>query len=122
MHEFAPGNPPFDPDVVMRARMDAIEAKGAVHVASLARLEQVELAAGDRAPPANTVLGRAIATNAGIAHAHVRRRHVRLHEVELAYRTHVLAERGTAKETIYQQGRAEVAEGNPRGPPRRRPQ
>jgi len=44
------------PDVVVRAGVDAVEAGSAIHVARLARKKQVQLAAGNAITATDTVL------------------------------------------------------------------
>ena len=58
-HSSPAGRAGEDADVVVRAGVDAIEAEGAVHVADLARLEQVQLAAGNAVAAADAILGPA---------------------------------------------------------------
>src|SRR5205085_10867296 len=99
-------------DVVVRAGVDAIEAGGAVHVARLARQEQVQLAAGDAVAAADAVLGPAGRADDRVARLHFQRRGQRLHEVELADRAKVLAEGGAAEQAVDGEGRGEIADGD----------
>src|SRR5205807_1948863 len=104
-------------DVVARAGVDAVEAEGAVHVARLARLVQVQLTAGDAIPAAYAVLRAAGGADFRVADLHLQWRNQGLHEVELADRAEVLAERRPAEGAIDDEGRREVAQGEPGGPP-----
>src|SRR5439155_16162235 len=109
-------------NVVVWASMDAVQARGAVHVARLARHEQVQLAAGDTVTAANAVLGPARRTDGRVARLDLQRRGQRLHKVELADRTDVLAERSAAEEAIDHERGREVGEDDPGRPPRAVPQ
>src|SRR5262249_60155899 len=99
------------PDVVVRAGVDAIEAGGAVHVARLARQEQVQLAAGDAVAAADAVLRPARRADGRVPRLDLQRRGQRLHEIELADRAEVLAEGGAAEQAVDDEGRGEVAQG-----------
>ena len=106
-----------DADVVMGAGVDAVEAKGAVHIACLPWLEQVQFAAGNAVSAADAVLGLALRTCVWVEDLYFQWRHQRLHEIKLADRTDILTKRGAAKETVDDKGCAEVADRNPRSPP-----
>ena len=67
VHKSLPGKRE-NADVVVRAGVDAVEAEGAVHVARLAGLVQVQLAAGDVVSAADAVFGLTGRTHARVAH------------------------------------------------------
>src|SRR5205823_2544104 len=106
------------PDVVVRARVDAIEAGGAVHVARLARQEQLQLAAGDAVAAADAILRPARRANGRVPRLDFQRRGQRLHEIELTDRADVLAEGGAAEQAVDDEGRGEVTQGEACRPPR----
>src|SRR3954453_11031408 len=68
--EMTPGRTGEDPDVVVRAGVDAIEAEGAVEVAHLARLEQAEFTAGDGVRSPDAIASAAGRADALLAHRH----------------------------------------------------
>src|SRR5262249_33185753 len=106
-----------DANVVMRASVDTIKAESAIDVTRFPRLVQVEFASRDAVPSTDTVLGSARAAHGRVAHLDFRRRNQRLHEIELADRTHILAKRSPAKETVHDEGSSKVADRYPGGPP-----
>src|SRR5713226_3029707 len=97
--------------------MQAVEAKGAVHVPRLPRLEQVQFAAGYSVSAADAILGLALGACLWVKDLHFQRRHQRLNENKLANRSDIFTKRGAAKETVDHKGCEEVANRNPRGPP-----
>ena len=117
------------PDVLVRAGVDAIEAGGAVHVARLARQEQVQLAAGDAVAAADAILRLARRAHGWVTRLDLQRRDQRLHEIELADRADVFAEGGAAEQAVDDEGRREIAQrrampstpAGPRGPAPRMP-
>ena len=115
--QLLPGRLGKDADVVMRAGVDTVEAERAVHVARLPGLEQVQLASGNVISAADAVLGPARRADVRVAHLDFQRRNQRLHEVELADRADILAERRTAEEAVDDEGRREVGQDDPGGPP-----
>src|SRR5690606_15393519 len=113
-----------DPDVVMGTGLDAVQAEGAVHVAGLALLEEVELAAVlDQAaalgiaPAADAVLGQAVLADVVAAHLDFEGRGQRVDEVELADRADVLAEGRALEEAVDDEGGREVGQRHPGGQP-----
>ena len=111
-----------DADVVLGASVNAIEAKRAVHVARLPGLKKQKLAAGNVITTTYAVLGLARVACAGVAYADMHGAHQRLHEIELADRADILAERRTSKKAINHEGRRKVSQDNPGGPPRTIPE
>ena len=102
-----------DADVVVRAGVDAVEAERAIQVALLARLEEMQLAAGDGVAAANALFGRARCADGRLADLDFQRRDQRLHEVELADRADVFAERRAAEEAVDDERRDEIADRDP---------
>src|SRR5205823_10808708 len=102
-----------DADVVVRAGMYAVKAKGAVHVSRLPRLEQLQFAAGYSVSAANAILGLALRARVRVQDFHFQRRDPRLHKVKLADRTDIFTKGGAAKETVDDKGCEEVADRNP---------
>src|SRR5262249_25050848 len=107
---------------------DAIEAKRAIHVARLARQKQMQLAAGQWGcggvtwPAANAIFRLASRTDRGVARFNLPGRHERLHEVELADRTDVLAKRSAPEKPVDNKRPNKIADDDPRGQPRAVPQ
>ena len=109
MPEVAAGRLGQHADIVVGAGVDTVEAKGAVHVARLAGLEQVQFAAGNPVPAADAILGPARRADLRVSDLHFQRRNQRLHEVELADGADVLAKRGARKKPSMTKARAKYA-------------
>ena len=123
-------HPKDDAGVVVRAGLHAVEAEGALEIADLQRDEQPELAAalddltGDDGVTTalDAVHRRARTADRTIARAEFQRRERRGDEVELANRADVLAERGAGEGRVDEQRGGEIADHQPGGCRRQRPQ
>ena len=76
----------------MRAGGYTLEAEGAIHVAGLLRLEQLQLAASLLAVASQAIVRRAGVADSWTAHSDFHGRNERLNELVLADGTDVLAE------------------------------
>src|SRR5262245_40358473 len=89
-----------NPDIVVRTRLNAIQTKGAIHVAGFARLVQCQFATAldhyqrcsGLAFSTNAIFRPATGTDLMVAHFHLERRKCRSHEVELPDRANELTE------------------------------
>ncbi len=71
--QLRPGHNRHHADVVVRTRVDAVEAKRAVHVARFPRLVETQLATGNFVTAADAVLGRARNADRQVAHLDLQR-------------------------------------------------
>src|SRR5215831_1407167 len=88
--------------------MNTIETEGAIHVARLAWLEELQLASSLRLVSSKTVMRFTCAADREIADAYFERRNQRLEKLILTDGTDKLAEARTGKKTVNDDGRREV--------------
>src|SRR6266487_225737 len=84
----------------MRAGVDTVETEGAIHVARLAWLEELQLASALLVVSAKAVMRLTRRANCEVANTYFYWRDKRLNELVLTNRTDVLAEARTFKKTI----------------------
>ena len=116
--ELEAGRADGQPDVVVRTRLHAVEAKRAVDVADLgwqveAKLTpalQDHLRGFNRAASGDAIRCPASLTRGRLAYPQLERRHGRGHEVELADWAEMLAERRALEDRVDRQRGAEVGE------------
>src|SRR6267154_4229215 len=102
----------------MRAGLNAVETKRAVHIASLARLKEGKFATTlnhhqtrRRFPAtANAILSRAANANALLPYLHLERRNCRRYEIELPDGTNELAEGGMLEQAVNYQSAQKVSD------------
>ena len=94
----------------MRTRVDTVETEGAIHVARLAWLKELQLASALRVVSAKAVMCLTRRANCEIANIYFDRRNQRLNKLILTNGTYVLAEARTFKETINDDRGCEVTD------------
>src|SRR5262245_25834228 len=102
----------------MWAGVNAVQAESAIQITRLLRLEESQFAASPRVIAADAVVCRAIAADVGIANLHFERRDERLPKVELTDRADVFAEARAPEQPVNDERRGEIADDDPRRPPR----
>ncbi len=111
-----------DADIVVRAGVNAVEAEGAIHVAGLHGLEQIELTAGEVAATEEAILGGAGVADVRGTNANLEGGGERLDEVELADGANVFAEGDAAGERVDGERSEEIGDGDQRGQARALPE
>ena len=95
--------------------MHTVETEGAIHIADLAWLKELQLASALRLVSSKTVMRFTRAADSKIADAHFKRRNQRLEELILTDGTDKLAEARSRKETVNDDCRREVTNYQHRG-------
>ena len=121
--QFLAGRSGKNADVLVRTGVNTVQAERAIHVARLPRLVQVAARIREchRRRGCNPWCGTSC-TRSGVANLYFQRRNQRLHEIELADRTDILAEGCTAKETVDHESSRKIGQNEPGRPPRAVPE
>jgi hypothetical protein len=105
-------------NVVVWARIRAVETKRAIHVATLFRLKQRRLTPNSSLVSRNAVFGRAGLADMRVLDGYRGRRDHRMNEVELPYRTDKLAKRRVHENSIKEKHEQENSDGDDCSPKR----